>query len=148
MQNFVSKVHQPYTPSRTPSVPIDLEASEAEKAALETRISLLKRERRRLEAAFTRVLAAGKPPPPISIMQQPSLVESAASAASASDAGPHHGSGPLADSTNDGCCITRIGGGGVPAASSRVNAASSCRRSRLSKLSFVFSAALSALDAS
>ena len=32
----------------------DLEASEAEKAALETRISLLKRERRRLEAEFTR----------------------------------------------------------------------------------------------
>ena len=84
------------------AVTIDLEASEAEKAALETRISLLKRERRRLEAELTRELeAAGKTPPPTSIMQ-PSLVESAASAASASDAGPHHGPGPLADTHADG----------------------------------------------
>ena len=76
---------------------IDLEASEAEKAALETRISLLKRERRRLEAELTRELAAaGKTPPPTSIMQQPSLVE-AASSASASDTGPYHGSGSVAD---------------------------------------------------
>ena len=77
------------------AVTIDLEASEAEKAALETRISLLKRERRRLEAELTRELAAaGKTPPPTSIM--PSLVE-AVSSASASDAGPHHGPGPVAD---------------------------------------------------
>ena len=53
------------------AVTIDLEASEAEKAALETRISMLKRERRRLEAELTRELAAaGKTPPPTSIMQQ------------------------------------------------------------------------------
>ena len=79
------------------AVTIDLEASEAEKAALETRISLLKRERRRLEAELTRELAAaGKTPPPTSIMQQPSLVE-AASSASASDTGPYHGSGSVAN---------------------------------------------------
>ena len=85
-----------------PPSPIDLEASEAEKAALETRISLLKRERRRPEAELTRELAAaGKTPPPTSIMQQPSLVE-AASSASASDTGPHHGPGPLADTHTGG----------------------------------------------
>ena len=79
------------------AVTIDLEASEAEKAALETRISLLKRERRRLEAELTRELAAaGKTPPPTSTVQQPSLVE-AASSASASDTGPDHRSGPVAD---------------------------------------------------
>ena len=80
------------------AVTIDLEASEAEKAALETRISLLKRERRRLDAEITRELAAaGKTPPPTSMMQ-PSMVEAASSAsASASDAGPCHGPGPLAD---------------------------------------------------
>ena len=43
------------------AVTIDLEASEAEKAALETRIRLLKRERRRLEAELTRELAAARP---------------------------------------------------------------------------------------
>ena len=87
------------------AVTIDLEASEAEKAALETRISLLKRERRRLEAELTRELAAaGKTPPPTSIMQlimQPSLVEAAPSA-SASDAGPYHGSGSVADTHTGG----------------------------------------------
>ena len=80
------------------AVTIDLEASEAQKAALETRISLLKRERRRLDAEITRELAAaGKTPPPTGMMQ-PSMVEAASSAsASASDAGPCHGPGPLAD---------------------------------------------------
>ena len=76
------------------AVTIDLEASEAQKAALETRISMLKHERRRLQAELTRELAdAGMTPPSI---MQPSLV-AGASSASASDTGPHHGPGPLAD---------------------------------------------------
>ena len=57
-------------------VTIDLEASEAEKAALETRISLLQRERRRLEAELTRELAAaGKTPLPTSIMLAATIVK-------------------------------------------------------------------------
>ena len=36
---------------------IDLETAEAEKAAIETRISMLKRERQRLEAELTRAYA-------------------------------------------------------------------------------------------
>ena len=89
------------------AVTIDLEVSEAEQAALETRISLLKRERRRLEAELTRELAAaGKTPPPTSIMQQPSLVE-AASSASASDAGPHHGPGLFFDTHAGGTSQAR-----------------------------------------
>ena len=44
------------------AVNTDLETSEAEKATLETKISMLKRERRRLETELTRELAAaGKP---------------------------------------------------------------------------------------
>ena len=77
---------------------IDIEASEAKKAALETRISMLKHERQRLEAELTRELAAagGKKTPPQSMMHQSSLVEEAVSSASAPDAGPHHGQGLLA----------------------------------------------------
>ena len=105
------------------AVTIDLEASEAEKAALETRISLLKRERRRLEAELTRELAAaGKTRPPTSIMQQPSLVE-AASSATASDAGPYHwpyhGPGPLADTHTDGVNQAACAAADTPITASR-----------------------------
>ena len=79
------------------AVTIDLETSEAEKAALETRISMLKRERRRLETELTRELAAAGMTPPPSIMQQSSSLVEAASSASASDAGPDHGPGPVTD---------------------------------------------------
>ena len=121
------------------AVTINLTASKAEKAALKTRISLLKRERRRLEAAFTRELAAGKPPPPIGIMQQPSLVESAASAALASDAGPHHGTGPAADTTDAG------GAGSAAWSAADAPVAASRKRKRAGKAKAAAPAATAAI---
>ena len=122
------------------AVTIGLEASEAEKAALETRISLLKRERRRLVAELTRELAAaGKTPPPTSIMQ-PSLVEAASSASSASDAGPHHGMGPLAE--------THAGGVGQTAWSAAADTpvTASRKRKRKDKAPATAATATAAID--
>ena len=57
-------------------VTIDIETAEAEKAALETSIRMLKRERQRLEAELTRELAAaGKTPLPTSIMLAATIVK-------------------------------------------------------------------------
>ena len=101
------------------AVTTDIETAEAEKAALETRISMLERERQRQEAELTRELAAaGKTPPPTSILQQPSLVE-AASSASASDAGPYHGSGPVADTHAGGVGQTAWSAADAPVTASR-----------------------------
>ena len=92
------------------AVTIDIEAAEAGKAALETRIIMLMHERQRLEAELYReqaAVAAGKTSREVAqVLQQAScnpgslpsssLAEPASSSASMANPGPHHGVAPLA----------------------------------------------------
>ena len=88
------------------AVGVDIVAAEAGKAALETRISLLKRERQRLEAELARELAtaAGKQPQSSSTQnillpaaQSPAVAPASSASASASGPVPHHTAGVFAE---------------------------------------------------